>query len=260
MQATEEKSFLGPARAPNFDFSAFEKKRGRPSRRRARGDTAKSRAELRGFVRRALARSPQSGRSLVEGKIRYGRCKTRSLHPGHRQHTIRTARGYGYAVPDERGCERLSRMPGPSRPAIDASPDRYSTAIPHLMLATLFAKHSVQPHLLPWPPGLVLRTARRWSCSPGYLSKSGTAERVLVRRRREPLTWHLAGVKGRSARSLSVWACNIHELPYGATIHGYYAMLAVTIHGRARRLRRRIWRNCRAHGATTPARHPRCRI
>lgn len=113
---------------------------------------------------------------------------------------------------------------GTTRPAIDAVLTGYSTALPHLMLATLFAEHfGVRPH---YCHGVQVggATGAALVMLAKMLVESGTAERVLVVAGENRLTAP-AGREG-AISTLAQVGHALHEVPYGATIPAYYALLA----------------------------------
>jgi acetyl-CoA C-acetyltransferase len=121
-------------------------------------------------------------------------------------------------------AEAALRDAGTTRPAIDAVVTGYSTAMPHLMLATLFSEHfGVKPHYchgvqVGGATGAALVVLAR------MLVESGTAERVLVVAGENRLT--APGGREGAISTLAQVGHALHEVPYGATIPAYYALLA----------------------------------
>lgn len=113
---------------------------------------------------------------------------------------------------------------GLARAQVDGLVTGYSTAMPHLMLATLFAEHfGLQPGYAQavqmggaTGAGMVMLAA--------LLVGSGQCDTVLVVAGENRLTTQ--GGRDQAIRTLAQVGEARHEVPFGATIPGYYAMLA----------------------------------
>jgi len=113
---------------------------------------------------------------------------------------------------------------GRERGEIDGLLTGYSTALPHLMLATLFAEHfGLQPHychaiqLGGATGGALVMLAR-------LLVESGQCRNVLVVAGENRLT--NAGGRDSAVQTLAQVGHADFEVPYGATVPAYYGLLA----------------------------------
>jgi acetyl-CoA acetyltransferase len=132
------------------------------------------------------------------------------------------------------GCDTLDLMAeateaaladaGFERGEIDGLVTGYSTAMPHLMLATLFAEHfGLRPHY-----ANTVQLGGATGCAITMLAKllvqSGQCRNVLVVAGENRLT--NAGGRDSAIQTLAQVGHAEYEVPYGATIPGYYALLA----------------------------------
>ncbi|GAB3676395.1 thiolase family protein [Salinisphaera aquimarina] len=113
------------------------------------------------------------------------------------------------------GCERTE---------IDGLVTGYSTAMPHLMLATVFAEHfGLEPHY-----AHAVQMGGATGCGMAMLARllvaSGQCRNVLVVAGENRLT--NTGGRDSAIRTLSQVGQANYEVPYGATIPAYYALLA----------------------------------
>lgn len=113
---------------------------------------------------------------------------------------------------------------GLERCEIDGLVTGYSTAMPHLMLATLFAEHfGLDPTY-----AHAVASGGATGCAALMLAKilveSGTCRTVLVVAGENRLTHE--GGRDSVIQTLAQTGHADHEVPYGATIPGYYALLA----------------------------------
>ncbi len=123
-----------------------------------------------------------------------------------------------------RAAEAALSDAGTDRQAIDAVLTGYSTALPHLMLATLFSEHfGAKPH---YCHGVQVggATGAALVMLAKLLVESGTAETVLVVAGENRLT--APGGREGAISTLAQVGHAVHEVPYGATIPAYYALLA----------------------------------
>lgn len=119
---------------------------------------------------------------------------------------------------------------GLERAQIDGLVTGYSTAMPHLMLATLFTEHfGLRPS---YANGLQLggATGAAMVMLAKLLIASGQCSRVLVVAGENRLTTD--GGRDQAIRTLAQVGHAFHEVPFGATIPGYYALLASQYLGR----------------------------
>ncbi len=113
---------------------------------------------------------------------------------------------------------------GLDRGQVDGLITGYSTAMPHLMLATLFAEH------YGLRPGYAHAVQMGGATGAGMvmlarlLVASGQCDRVLVVAGENRLTHE--GGRDQAIRTLAQVGHAQHEVPFGATIPGYYALLA----------------------------------
>ncbi|WP_226577271.1 thiolase family protein [Acuticoccus sediminis] len=119
---------------------------------------------------------------------------------------------------------------GLERGAIDGLVTGYSTAMPHLMLATLFAEHfGIRPHY-----AQAIQMGGATGCGMVMLARllvaSGQCRRVLVVAGENRLT--NTGGRDSAIQTLSQVGHARHEVPHGATIPAYYALLA-SLYGNA---------------------------
>jgi acetyl-CoA C-acetyltransferase len=116
------------------------------------------------------------------------------------------------------------RQAGLERGQIDGLVTGYSTALPHLMLATLFAEHfGVRPHYCH-----AVQLGGATGCALVMLAKllveSGQCRNVLVVAGENRLS--NPGGRDSAVQTLAQVGHAEYEVPFGATIPGYYALLA----------------------------------
>ena len=113
---------------------------------------------------------------------------------------------------------------GLERGQVDGLVTGYSTAMPHLMMATLFAEHfGLRPS---YANALQLggATGAALVMLAKLLVQSGQCERVLVVAGENRLTNQ--GGRDQAIQTLAQVGHATQEVPFGATIPGYYALLA----------------------------------
>lgn len=111
-----------------------------------------------------------------------------------------------------------------ARDQIDGLVTGYSTVLPHLMLANLFAEHfGLRPSY-----ANALQVGGATGAAMVMLAKllveSGQCRNVLVAAGENRLSHE--GGRGEAIRTLAQVGHARHEVPFGATIPGYYALLA----------------------------------
>lgn len=141
---------------------------------------------------------------------------------------------------------------------IDGLLTGYSTALPHLMLATLFAEHyGVTPGYCH-----AVQLGGATGCALVMLAKllveSGQCRNILVVAGENRLTG--AGGRDSAVQTLSQVGHVEHEVPYGATVPGYYGLLAsayMDAHGATEEDLAELAVLMRGHAARHPGAHLR---
>lgn len=121
-------------------------------------------------------------------------------------------------------AEAALRDGGFEREEVDGLITGYSTALPHLMLSTLFAEHFGLSPTYGHAVQLGGATGSAMVMLAKLLVESGQCRNVLVTAGENRLT----GTGGRdgAVQTLAQVGHAEHEVPYGATIPGYYGLLA----------------------------------
>lgn len=110
------------------------------------------------------------------------------------------------------------------RAGVDGLVTGYSTAMPHLMLATLFSEHFGLSPTYANALQLGGATGAATVMLAKLLVQSGQCETVLVVAGENRLT--NAGGRDQAIQTLAQVGHALQEVPFGATIPGYYALLA----------------------------------
>lgn len=119
---------------------------------------------------------------------------------------------------------------GLDRGQVDGLITGYSTAMPHLMLATLFTEHYGLRPSYAHAMQMGGATGAGMVMLARLLVASGQCARVLVVAGENRLTYE--GGRDQAIRTLAQVGHAQHEVPFGATIPGYYALLASHYLGR----------------------------